>query len=58
MKEEEKGASALAEAMDDSILMLARELEWAEAFAADYPDCGMGQVYLDFLRHELVTALG
>ena len=33
-------------------------MEWAEAYAADNPGCVMGQVYLDFLRRELVTAQG
>ena len=41
---------------EENILTLARELEWAEAYAADYPECGMGELYLDFLRWELVAA--
>lgn len=40
---------------EETILMLARELEWAEAYAADHHNCAMGRVYLDFLRWELVT---
>ena len=40
---------------EENILMLARELEWAEAYAEDHPVCSLGQVYLDFLRWELIT---
>ena len=43
-------------AAEESLLTLARELEWAEAYAADHPTCSMGQIYLDFLRWELVMA--
>ncbi len=41
---------------EENILTLARELEWAEAYAADYPECSMGELYLDFLRWELAAA--
>ena len=40
---------------EENLLLVARELEWAEAYAADYPECGMGELYLDFLRWELIT---
>ncbi len=42
----------------DTLLLLAREQEWAEAYAADYPGCDLGQVYLRFLRAEIVVLLG
>ena len=41
---------------EESLLLLARELEWAEAYAADYPKCQMGRLYLDFLHWEMVAA--
>ena len=40
------------------LLMLARELEWAEAYAKDHADCRMGLVYLDFLHWEMIMAQG
>lgn len=43
---------------EESVLALARETEWAEAYAEDHPECGMGTLYLNFLRWELVTAQG
>ena len=43
-------------AAEETVLALARELEWAEAYAADHSECWMGRVYLDFLRGEMVTA--
>ncbi len=43
---------------EENVLVLARELEWAEAYAADHPGCSMGQLYLDFLHWELVAAQG
>jgi len=41
---------------EETVLMLARESEWAEAYAAEHPKCEMGCVYLAFLRWELVLA--
>ena len=41
---------------EENVLALAREMEWAEAYAEDHPGCSMGAVYLSFLRWELVTA--
>lgn len=41
-------------AAEENLLTLARELEWAEAYAEDNPNCRMGHVYLDFLRWELL----
>ena len=41
---------------EETLLVLAREMEWAEAYAADHPACAMGRVYLDFLQWEMVTA--
>ena len=43
-------------AAEESFLVLARELEWAEAYTADHPACPMGRVYLDFLQWEMITA--
>lgn len=43
-------------ATEESVLTLAREMEWAEAYAADHPQCSMGGLYLDFLRWEMTTA--
>ncbi len=42
----------------DTLLLLAREQEWAEAYTADHPGCDLGQVYLRFLRSEIVLQLG
>ena len=50
--EEPETAWTLAE---ENVLILEREREWAEAYAADRPQCRMGRLYLDFLRWELVT---
>ncbi len=41
---------------EENVLALARELEWAEAYAEDHPGCSMGTVYLNFLRWEMVMA--
>ncbi len=56
--EKEINVEWLWTASEETILTLAREIEWAEAYAEDYPGCLMGSVYLDFLRRELVTAQG
>ena len=42
-------------AAEENVLALARELEWAEAYAADHPKCDMGALYLNFLHWEMVT---
>ncbi len=39
---------------EENVLALAREMEWAEAYAEDHPECSMGTLYLNFLRWELV----
>jgi len=44
--------------LQDTMLLLAREQEWAEAYATDHPGCDLGQVYLRFLRDEMVRLLG
>lgn len=55
--DEKRGdAGALWTPAEENFLMLARELEWAEAYAADHPACPMGRVYLDFLQWEMITA--
>ena len=41
---------------EDTILLLARELEWAEAYLEDYPDCELGRLYFHLLERELGTA--
>lgn len=41
---------------DDTILLLARELEWAEAFLEDYPECELGRIYFFLLERELTLA--
>lgn len=41
---------------EENVLALARELEWAEAYAADHPKCSMGALYLNFLHWEIVAA--
>ena len=43
-------------AAEENIFTLAREVEWAEAYAEDCPGCSMGKLYLDFLSWELITA--
>ncbi len=40
---------------EENLLLVARELEWAEAYAADCPQCRMGELYLNFLRWEMVA---
>ena len=55
---DENGTETLWTAAEENFLMLARELEWAEAYAADHPDCAMGRVYLHFLQWEMITAQG
>ena len=56
MYAEEETPELLWTMAEENILILARELEWAEAYVADHPKCGMGRLYLDFLHWELVTA--
>jgi hypothetical protein len=41
---------------DDTIFLLARELEWAEAFLQDFPDCTLGHLYFSLLECELTKA--
>ena len=43
---------------DCVMLGLARETEWAEAYAIYHPECPMGEIYLEFLRREMITAQG
>ncbi|MDQ2800362.1 MAG: hypothetical protein M3Y13_12065 [Armatimonadota bacterium] len=50
-------AVATWEGTQETLLLLAREQEWAEAYTEDHPDCTMGRVYLDFLRRELVSTM-
>lgn len=40
---------------EENLLLVARELEWAEAYAADHSECRMGRLYLDFLHWEMVS---
>ena len=42
---------------DQDILLWAREVEWAEAYAADHPTCETGAMYLEIARRELTQAL-
>ena len=49
-------AETLWTAGEENFLMLAREMEWAEAYSADHPTCPMGRMYLDFLQWEMITA--
>ncbi len=55
---EKDAAGMLWTAAEENFLMLARELEWAEAYTADHPACPMGRVYLHFLQWEMITAQG
>ena len=41
---------------DDTVLLLARELEWAEAFLEDFPDCEIGWFYFHLLERELARS--
>ncbi len=41
---------------EENMLALMREIEWAEAYAEDCPECSLGSLYLNFLRWELVAA--
>lgn len=54
----ENAAEVLWTASEEIILTLAREMEWAEAYAVNNPGCQMGQIYLEYLHRELVTAQG
>ena len=55
----ENGTGALPwEPTEETVLLLAREQEWAEAYVADHPNCQFGQIYLDFLHREMVQSLG
>lgn len=44
--------------MEETMLLLAREQEWAEAYTAEHPECQLGRIYLGFLCSEMVRALG
>jgi hypothetical protein len=48
----------LWESTEQMLLLLSREQEWAEAYALDHPRCSLGQMYLNFLRSEIVTVMG
>lgn len=54
----EENAVELWSEKEDLILALAREMEWAEAYAVNQPGCPMGGIYLEFLRREMITAQG
>ncbi|MBV9849133.1 MAG: hypothetical protein JO250_05530 [Armatimonadetes bacterium] len=41
---------------EDTLLLLARELEWAEAYLEDFPDCELGRFYFYLLQRELARA--
>ena len=41
---------------EDTILLLARELEWAEAYREEFPDCELGRFYFHLLERELEAA--
>ena len=56
MNTDEETPDLLWTLAEENVLVLARELEWAEAYTADYPKCSMGQLYLDFLHWELVAS--
>ena len=43
---------------EETVLLMAREQEWAEAYALEHPECPLGRLYLDFIRQELIQALG
>ena len=42
---------------DDIVMMMSREVEWAEAYLADNPDCEVGAIYLKFVQRELSSAI-
>lgn len=42
---------------EQTVLLLSREREWAEAYHAENPTCAMGRVYLEFVQRELDVAL-
>jgi len=52
----ENAADQLWTEQEEAILALARETEWAEAYAVNNPGCPMGSIYLEFLRHEMIAA--
>ena len=54
----EENVAELWSEKEDAVLALAREVEWAEAYAVNQPWCPMGGIYLEFLRREMITAQG
>lgn len=43
--------------MEQTLLMLSREREWAEAYADEHPGCLLGRLYLEFLQKEMVRVM-
>ena len=41
---------------EDTIFLLARELEWAEAYLEEYPDCELGWLFFYLVERELGAA--
>ena len=41
---------------EDTILLLARELEWAEAYLEEFPDEELAWLYFHLLQRELTRA--
>lgn len=56
--DEPETALTLWNSTEQMLLLLSREQEWAEAYAADHSHCPLGRMYLDFLRREIVTVMG
>jgi hypothetical protein len=52
----ENSPDLLWTAAEENVLTLARELEWAEAYAVDNPICPFSKLYLDFLHWEMINA--
>lgn len=58
MNGSETDAAPLWGANEETVLLLAREQEWAEAYMVENPRCPLGRYYLDFLRQEMINLLG
>jgi hypothetical protein len=41
---------------EETVFLMARELEWAEAFVEDHPSCELGMIYFKLLERELAAA--
>jgi len=55
MESEYAGSPIRWEPVEEIMLLVARELEWAEAYVSDNPAAELGKTYLHALQCEMVT---